>query len=72
MGQAPPIATRRKGIFDQLNTRHPGESRDPVTFAQRTEVQSHWVPDIASRFRNDEQKPEPDQHGSTQSGVTGT
>jgi hypothetical protein len=42
--------------------RHPGESRDPVTFAQRTnaradecmEMQSHWAPDIASRFRDDD------------------
>ena len=31
--------------------RHPGESRDPVTFAQSTEMQRHWVPDIASRLR---------------------
>jgi hypothetical protein len=26
-----------------------------VTFAQRTEMQRRWVPDIASRFRDDEQ-----------------
>jgi len=46
-------------------TRHPGESLDPVTFAQRTEVQRRWVPDIASRFRDDEQNqsfPESSRH----------
>ena len=45
----------REGISDQLNAGHPGESREPVTFVQRTEMQRHRVPDIASRFRDDEQ-----------------
>ena len=39
-------------------TRHPGESRDPVTFARPAEMQRRWVPDIASQFRDDEQKSE--------------
>ena len=32
-------------------TRHPGESRDPVTFAQLAEMQKRWALDIASRLR---------------------
>ena len=28
---------------------------NPVTFSQLVEMQRHWIPDIASRFRDDEQ-----------------
>ncbi len=36
------------------NVRHPGESRDPVAFAQYAELHRRWVPDTAARFRDDE------------------
>ena len=39
-----------KGTFINPITRHPGESRDPATFAEPGEMQSRWVPDIASRL----------------------
>jgi hypothetical protein len=48
----------RWGALINLLPRHPGERRDPVIFVQRTEMRSRWVPDIASRFRDDEQKSE--------------
>jgi type III pantothenate kinase len=48
------VARSRETLINPT-TRHPGESRDPVTSPQDTEMQRRWVPDIASRFRDDEQ-----------------
>jgi hypothetical protein len=35
--------------------RHSREGGNPVTAAYRVGLQRHWIPDIASRFRDDEQ-----------------
>ncbi len=37
------------------NLRRSREGGNPVTFSQLVEMQRHWIPDIASRFRDDEQ-----------------
>ncbi|HET7931790.1 MAG TPA: alginate lyase family protein [Rhodanobacteraceae bacterium] len=78
--QAPLPFARHSGAYHReplINPvpRHPGESRDPVTFPQGIETQSRWVPDIASRFRDDEQNlscptTEPGIHALAESATT--
>jgi hypothetical protein len=38
-----------------LGFRRSREGGNPVTLSQPVEVQRHWIPGIASRFRDDEQ-----------------
>jgi hypothetical protein len=43
---------------------------DPVTSVQHADPQRHWIPDIASRFRNDEQNQNILDASANLSGVT--
>ena len=43
------------GRSDQSGFRHSREGGNPVPFGYRADPQRRWVPDIATRFRDDEQ-----------------
>ena len=44
-----------RGTLIDPNLRRSREGGNPVTISQLVEMQWHWIPDIASRFRDDGQ-----------------